>query len=74
MKKHLISISIILFLSNSIISCKKCLNCNTTDSSGKIIDTYQQTCGKKATLDVQELSYRKYVPDSLTLNCTRAKE
>jgi len=62
------------FLSFSLFSCKKCLNCNTTDKAGKIVDTYQQTCGKKATLDVQELSYRKYVPDSLTLNCTRARE
>lgn len=74
MKKLYKSILLLLFIQVSLGSCKKCLNCNTTNSSGKIVDTYQPTCGKKATLDVQELSYRKYVPDSLTLNCTRAKE
>jgi len=74
MKIYFSLIATILFLISSFISCKKCLNCNATDSSGKIVDTYQATCGKKATLDVQELNYRKYVPDSLTLNCTRAKD
>jgi len=74
MKTQNIAVIVILFLFSVTSSCKKCLNCNTTNSSGKIIDTYQPTCGKKATLDVQELSYRKYVPDSLTLNCSRAKD
>jgi hypothetical protein len=55
-------------------SCRKCLNCTTVNSAGKVITTYPQTCGKKATLDVQELNYRKYIPDSLTLNCSRAKD
>jgi hypothetical protein len=53
-------------------SCKKCMQCTSTKkSNGATVDTYPESCGKKATLDVQELNYRANLPDSLTINCNR---
>lgn len=46
--------------------------CKTTSkSTGQEIDTYPEICGKKATLNTQELTYRSTLPDSLELNCPR---
>lgn len=56
----------------SFPSCKKCMNCTAKDkSTGITIDTYTESCGKKASLDVIELNYRANLPDSLTLDCPR---
>ena len=53
-------------------SCEKCMVCKTTSkSTGQEIDTYPEICGKKATLNTQELTYRSTLPDSLELNCPR---
>jgi hypothetical protein len=69
--KTLMSFSIaILFL--NFYSCKKCMTCvSTVTSSGAVDYTYPESCGRKQTLDVQELSYRANLEDSLTLKCTR---
>jgi hypothetical protein len=46
--------------------------CKTTSkNSGQVIDTYPEICGRKATLDAQELTYRSTLPDSLELECPR---
>ena len=56
----------------SFQSCKKCMNCTSQDkSSGQTVDTYKESCGKKASLDAIELNYRANLPDTLTLNCSR---
>jgi hypothetical protein len=48
------------------------MNCTSQDkSSGQTIDTYTESCGKKASLDAIELNYRANLPDTLTLNCHR---
>ncbi len=44
---------------------------STIKSTGATFETYPELCGKKGTLDAQELSYRVYLPDSLELKCTR---
>ncbi|MEX1188624.1 MAG: hypothetical protein WED33_05155 [Bacteroidia bacterium] len=41
------------------------------NASGVVTYTYPETCGRKATLDAQELNYRTNTPDSLTLECLR---
>ena len=67
-----ILLGMLIILSSGLYSCKKCLNCTSEKKSdGTTIDTYPESCGKKATLDVQELNYRANLPDSLTLNCNR---
>ncbi|MFN5370632.1 MAG: hypothetical protein ACK5B6_04140 [Bacteroidia bacterium] len=43
----------------------------TTKSTGAVVDTYPEICGRKATLNTQELTYRATLPDSLLLNCPR---
>jgi hypothetical protein len=56
----------------SFPSCKKCMNCNSQDkSSGQTVDTYTESCGKKASLDAIELNYRANLPDTLILDCPR---
>jgi len=53
-------------------SCKKCMNCTTTNKkTGKQVDVYPEICGKKSSLDNQELNYRYNLPDSLELSCSR---
>ena len=53
-------------------SCKKCMVCQTTsNNTGAVIDSYPEICGRKATLDAQELTYRLNLPDSLELTCPR---
>jgi hypothetical protein len=53
-------------------SCRKCMSCNTSSiNSGNVVDEYPETCGRKATLDAQELNYRANLPDTLELNCAR---
>ena len=53
-------------------SCRKCMSCNTSSkNSGNIVDEYPETCGRKATLDAQELNYRANLADTLELNCPR---
>jgi hypothetical protein len=60
----------LLFINLS--SCKKCMTCvSTVTSNGAVVYTYPESCGRKQTLDVQELSYRANLEDSLTLKCTR---
>ena len=63
---------ILSILISTFPSCKKCMNCTSQDkSSGQTVDTYTESCGKKASLDAIELNYRANLPDSLTLNCSR---
>lgn len=46
--------------------------CQTTsNNTGAVIDSYPEICGRKATLDAQELTYRLNLPDSLELTCPR---
>lgn len=53
-------------------SCKKCMNCTSTvKATGAVVDTYKEICGRKQSLDSQELTYRFSLPDSLELNCPR---
>jgi hypothetical protein len=53
-------------------SCRKCMSCKTTSvNTGNVVDEYPETCGRKATLDAQELNYRANLPDTLELNCSR---
>ena len=53
-------------------SCEKCMVCKTTSkNTGQVIDTYPEICGRKATLNAQELTYRSTLPDSLELDCPR---
>lgn len=53
-------------------SCEKCMVCKTSSkNTGQLIDTYPEICGRKATLDAQELTYRSTLPDSLELDCPR---
>ena len=48
------------------------MNCTAQDkSSGQTVDTYTESCGKKASLDAIELNYRANLPDSLMLDCQR---
>lgn len=48
------------------------MTCTSTNNSTGAIDfTYPESCGRKATLDAQELNYRVNLADSLTLECTR---
>jgi hypothetical protein len=55
-------------------SCKKCMTCTTVNkATGKVVSTYPETCGKKNTLNTQELNYRFGLPDSVELNCPRGK-
>lgn len=69
--RALISFSI-AFLFLNFYSCKKCMTCvSTLTSNGAVDYTYPESCGRKQTLDVQELSYRANLEDSLTLKCTR---
>ncbi len=61
-------VTFILFTS----SCKKCMHCTSAvKTSGVIVDTYPEICGKKKSLDSQELTYRFSLPDSLELTCPR---
>ena len=61
---------VILLISIMSTSCKKCMSCSSSKkSNGATVDTYPESCGKKATLDAQELNYRANLPDSLTLEC-----
>ncbi len=65
---------LLLMMSVALVqsSCRKCMTCTTAvTSTGATVDTYPETCGRKATLDAQELTYRSTLPDSLTLKCTR---
>lgn len=53
-------------------SCRKCMSCKTSyKNSGAVVDEYPETCGRKATLDAQELNYRANLPDTLELKCSR---
>lgn len=66
----IIIISVAIFLGFS--SCKKCMKCSSTNKkTGKVIDVYPEICGKKASLDVQELTYRRNLPDTVNLECNR---
>jgi hypothetical protein len=48
------------------------MTCTTElNSTGATTYTYPEICGRKATLDAQELNYRANNPDSLTLKCVR---
>ena len=70
--KSIKSILILGIVLCSFPSCKKCMNCISKDkSSGQTVDTYTESCGKKASLDAIELSYRANLPDSQTLDCPR---
>jgi hypothetical protein len=72
MKSILVTCLVIGVLLPSISSCKKCMTCTSKSlATGKVIDTYPETCGRKATLDTQELTYRMNLPDSLELTCSR---
>lgn len=56
----------------TFFSCEKCMTCTSKNNSTGAIDfTYPESCGRKATLDAQELNYRVNLADSLTLDCTR---
>jgi hypothetical protein len=53
-------------------SCRKCMRCETRNkATGVVVDTYPEICGRKATLNTQELTYRITLPDSLELICPR---
>jgi hypothetical protein len=66
------TVSIILIFVVFVSSCRKCMRCETTTkSTGAVVDTYPEICGRKATLNTQELTYRSTLPDSLKLNCPR---
>ncbi|MBX7203275.1 MAG: hypothetical protein IT240_10185 [Bacteroidia bacterium] len=48
------------------------MNCEMRDSkTGKVTYSYPEICGKKNSLDNQELNYRNNMPDSLELKCAR---
>lgn len=69
--KKLVFYSILLGTSFTS-ACEKCMVCKTTSkNSGQVIDTYPEICGRKATLNTQELTYRSTLPDSLELDCPR---
>jgi hypothetical protein len=70
--KNLLFVSGLVLFIGFAPSCKKCMTCSTVlKSNGQTVDTYPEICGKKATLDAQELNYRRTLPDSLELNCPR---
>jgi hypothetical protein len=70
MNKLLISLMLIGIAIFS--SCKKCMECQTTSkNTGAVVDSYPEICGKKATLNTQELTYRINLSDTLELNCPR---
>jgi len=53
-------------------SCKKCMKCTSAvKTSGIVVDTYPEICGRNQSLDSQELTYRFSLPDSLELTCPR---
>jgi hypothetical protein len=53
-------------------SCEKCMNCQARNKkTGQVTETYPENCGKKKSLETQELTYRFNLPDSLELTCTR---
>ena len=61
-----------LTFSFSMVSCRKCMKCTSeSKATGNITYTYPEGCGKKKTLDAQELNYRANLEDSLTLTCDR---
>lgn len=63
---------LILFSTTLSSACEKCMVCKTTSkNTGQVIDTYPEICGRKASLDAQELTYRSTLPDSLELDCPR---
>lgn len=69
--KKLVFYSILLF-TTFVSACEKCMVCQTTsNNTGAVIDSYPEICGRKATLDAQELTYRLNLPDSLELTCPR---
>jgi hypothetical protein len=64
--------SLLLIGLTTFASCEKCMVCKTTSkNTGQEIDTYPEICGRNATLNTQELTYRSTLPDSLELNCPR---
>jgi hypothetical protein len=63
---------LLIVLMLGFTACKKCMNCTSSlKSNGTIVDTYPESCGKKGTLDAQELNYRANLPDSISISCSR---
>jgi hypothetical protein len=63
---------LILFGTTLSSACEKCMVCKTTSkNSGQEVDTYPEICGRKASLNAQELTYLSTLPYSLELNCPR---
>lgn len=51
------------------------MNCSSVNkATGATVDVYPEICGKKKSLDTQELTYRMTLPDSLELDCPRGKD
>jgi hypothetical protein len=70
--KLLLKAMILLAFTGSMPACKKCMSCQTTDKkTGKTVDNYPEICGRKKSLDTQELTYRFNLPDTLQLTCPR---
>jgi hypothetical protein len=70
-------IGIIMLISLQVLlaSCEKCMTCTTVNkATGAVVSTYPEICGRKNTLNTQELNYRFSLPDSVELNCPRGKD